>query len=86
VGRSSKLDFDDRLKITREPSKFRFEAHKSVFVQIHVSISSSLRDSIPFANAVTVSIASSSCKSISTKPSSFHTTQTVFAVTLQPAR
>lgn len=49
-------------------------------------MSLSLPDSIPLANAVAVSIPNSSRKSVSTKPSSFHTTQAVFAMAFQPAR
>jgi len=46
----------------------------------------SLDDSIPLANTITVSVSSTGCKPITTKSSSFHTTQAVFAVALQPAR
>jgi hypothetical protein len=57
------------------------------FVRVHVSTSSSLDDLIPLANAVTVSVSSTGgCKPISAEPSSFHTTQAIFAVALQPAR
>jgi hypothetical protein len=56
------------------------------FVQVHISTSLSLDDSIPLANAITVSVSCTGCKSITTKPSSFHATQAILAVTLQPAR
>jgi hypothetical protein len=56
------------------------------FVQVHTITSLSLDDSIPLANAITVSVSSTGCKPITTKTSSFHTTQAIFAVTLQPAR
>ena len=57
------------------------------FVRVHVCTSLSLDDSIPLANAVTVSVSSTGCrKPISAEPSSFHATQAILAVALQPAR
>ena len=57
------------------------------FVRVHVCTSLSLDDSIPLANAVTVSVSSTGCrKPISAEPSSFHATQAILAVALQPTR
>jgi len=57
------------------------------FIRVHVCTSLSLDDSIPLANAVTVSVSSTGCrKPISAEPSSFHATQAILAVALQPAR